>query len=119
MNMTIEQPIDRASAHGETRPIPFQPPRYSYGFADEHDAPAIAAMGDAYPLPEVHASLARGDDEWIVARRGRRVVAVVRLRGPRADAPVVAAEHCCLGLGRYLTHLADVWVRAMSLPAAA
>lgn len=110
---------------GERRPLPIQPRRYSYDFADQRDAAGIAALGDHYSPAAVRASLATGDDEWIVARRGRVIVAAVHVRaadrrGAHAiDAPVVAEEHRACGLERYLTHLADVWLRAMAASAAA
>src|SRR5215207_7859601 len=87
------------TVRGERRPAPVQPRQYSYDFADQRDAAGIAALGDHRSLAAVRASLAKGDDEWIVARQGRVIIAVVHvgLAGPRRaheiDTPVVAEEH--------------------------
>jgi len=94
------------------------PPRYSFDFADTPDASRIAALGARYTLDAVRQSLAEGNDEWITARRGEDIVAAVRIRaaeqwfGHTVEAPVV-------GLERYLTHLAELWVRALTPPSAA
>ena len=106
----------------EPRTVPFQPPRYSFDFADTSDASRIAALGAQYTLDAVRRSLANGNDEWIVARRGPDIVAAVRIRGQEqrlvhtVEAPVVAALHLHSGLERYLTHLAELWVQALALP---
>ncbi len=119
-----------------SRPAPFAPSRYEYGFAGPGDeaaiaalvtADAIAARGGAWSagasarqtISDVRQSLAIGEDEWIVARRGRAIVAAVRVRAHlRAGAHLQAApsvdpahRHC--GLERYLAHLALVWLRAV------
>lgn len=109
----------------EPRAVPFQPPRYSYGFADSSDASRIAALGGYCSLDWVRQSLTDGNDEWIIARRGQEIVAVVRVRAEeqwrthKVDAPVVAEQHQRCGLERYLTHLAELWIQSITLPAAA
>ncbi|HJU68283.1 MAG TPA: hypothetical protein VJ650_08530 [Gemmatimonadaceae bacterium] len=109
----------------ETRAIPFQPPRYAYGFADLSEASRIAALGGYCSIDMVRASLTQGDDEWIIARRGGAVVAAIRVRAEqpwrtyKVDAPVVAEQHQRCGLERYLTHLAELWIQSITLPAAA
>jgi hypothetical protein len=109
----------------EPRTVPFQPPRYSFDFADTADASWIAALGAQYTLDVVRQSLAKGNDEWITARRGRDIVAAVRIRAEDqrlahvVDAPVVAAQHLHSGLERYLTHLAELWVQSLTLPMSA
>jgi hypothetical protein len=101
------------------------PPRYSFDFADTPDASRIAALGARYTLDAVRQSLAEGNDEWITARRGEDIVAAVRIRAAEqsfvrtVEAPVVAARHLQSGLERYLTHLAELWVRALTSPSAA
>jgi hypothetical protein len=101
--------------------VPFQPPRYSFDFADTPDASRIAALGAQYTLDAVRQSLAKGNEEWITARRGRDIVAAVRIRADEqwlvctVDAPVVAAQHLHSGLERYLTHLAELWVQSLAL----
>jgi triphosphoribosyl-dephospho-CoA synthetase len=78
-----------------------------------------------YPLDAVRQSLANGNDEWIIARHGRDIVAAVRIRAEEqwlvhtVDAPVVAAQHLRCGLDRYLTHLAELWVQSLTLPISA
>ena len=109
----------------EPRTVPFQPPRYSFDFADTPDASRIAALGDQYTPDVVRRSLAEGNEEWITARRGRDVVAAVRIRAEEqwlvhtVDAPVVAPQHLHSGLERYLTHLAELWVQSLTLPISA
>ena len=109
----------------EPRTAPFQPPRYSFDFADTSDASRIAALGAQYTLDAVRQSLAKGNDEWVIARRGQDIVAAVRIRAEdqwplhTVDAPVVAAQHLHSGLERYLTHLADLWIQSINLPIAA
>jgi hypothetical protein len=105
----------------EPRTVPFQPPRYSFDFAYTPDASRIAALGAQYTLDAVRKSLANGNDEWIVARHGRDIVAAVHIRAEEqwlvhaVDAPVVAAQHLHCGLERYLTHLAELWVQSLTL----
>jgi hypothetical protein len=109
----------------EPRMVPFQPRRYSFGFADTPDASRIAALGAQYTIDTVRQSLAEGNDEWITARRGLDIVAAVRIRAGEqclartVDAPVVAARHLQSGLERYLTHLAQLWVQALATPGSA
>ena len=109
----------------EPRTAPFQPPRYSFDFADMPDASRIAALGAQYPLDAVRQSLAKGDEEWITARHGQDIVAAVCIRAEEqwlvhtVDAPVVAAQHLHSGLERYLTHLAELWVQSLTLPISA
>ena len=106
------------------RPVPVPPGRYAYDFADRADAPRIADLGGHHSLAAVRASLAAGDDEWIVARRGPTVVAAVCVRcgfpdGTHTiDAPAVAEEHRHCGLERYLTHLAQIWTQSIGRAAA-
>ena len=108
----------------ELRTTPFQPPRYSFGFADSSDAFQIAAL-DQYSLDEVRQSLILGNDEWIIARRGRDIVAAIRIRADErrlvhtADSPVVAAQHLHSGLERYLIHLGELWLQSLALPLSA
>ena len=105
----------------EPRTVPFQPPRYSFDFADAPDASRIAALGAQYTLDAVRHSLANRNEEWITARRGQDIVAAVRIRAEgqwpmhTVDAPVVAAQHLQSGLERYLTHLAELWVQSLTL----
>ena len=112
-------------ARDETRPAPFQPPRYSFDFANTSDASRIAALGTQYTLDAVRRSLADGNDEWIIARRRQAIVAAVRIRaenewsGHVVDAPVVDVQHRHSGLERYLTHLAALWLRKITLPISA
>ena len=109
----------------EKRAEPFAPPRYTYDFANTADASRIAALGGYCSLAAVRKDLAEGNDEWIVARRGQEIVAVVRVRTDepwrsyKVDAPVVAEQHQRCGLERYLTHLADLWIQSINLPIAA
>ena len=109
----------------EPRTVPFQPPRYSFEFADTPDASRIAALGAQYTPDAVRRSLAEGNEEWIIARRGRDIVAAVRIRADgqwlvrTVDAPVVATQHLHSGLERYLTHLAELWVQSLTLPISA
>jgi hypothetical protein len=109
----------------EPRKAPFQPPRYSFDFADTPDASRIAALGAQYALDAVRQSLAKGNDEWIIARRGEDMVAAVRIRAEQqppvyaVDAPVVDAQHLHCGLERYLTHLAELWIQSLTLPISA
>ena len=109
----------------EKRAEPFAPPRYTYDFADMPDASRIAALGGHCSLAAVRQSLTEGNDEWIVARRGKEIVAVVRVRTDepwrsyKVDAPVVAEQHQRCGLERYLTHLAELWVQSLDLPISA
>ena len=126
----MTSPAQETTAHlqlvrDKARTAPFQPPRYSFDFADTSDASRIAALGAQYTLDAVRQSLAKGNDEWVIARRGRDIVAAVRIRaeGQRplhtVEAPVVAAQHLHSGLERYLTHLAELWVRSLTLPISA
>jgi hypothetical protein len=109
----------------EKQKAPFQPPRYTYDFANMDDASRIAALGGYCSLAMVRKSLMEGKDEWIVARRGKDIVAAVRVRTDepwrsyKVDAPVVAEQHQRCGLERYLTHLADLWIQSINLPIAA
>jgi hypothetical protein len=109
----------------ERRPAPFQPPRYAFDFANAPDASRIAALGAQYTLDAVRHSLAEGNDEWIIARRRQAIVAAVRIRaddhwpGHTVEAPVVAVQHLHSGLERYLTHLAELWMRTVTLPISA
>jgi hypothetical protein len=104
---------------------PFKPPRYAYGFADLSDAKRISALRNDWSLEMVRASLAQGNDEWIVARQGNEIVAAVHVHAEepwqsyRAGSPTVAEHHTRCGLERYLTHLADLWIQSINLPAAA
>jgi hypothetical protein len=126
----MTSPAQETTAHlpvvrDEPRTVPFQPPRYSFDFADTTDASRIAALSAQYTLDAVRQSLAKGNDEWIIARRGPAIVAAVRIRAEEqrlvhtVDAPVVAPQHLHSGLERYLTHLAELWVQALSLPISA
>jgi hypothetical protein len=121
-----------------SRPAPFAPSRYEYGFAGPGDEAAIAALVTAdaiaarggtssvgaiadQTISDVRQSLAIGEDEWIVARHGRAIVAAVRVRahlrvGAHLQAaPSVDPAHRQCGLERYLAHLALVWLRAMGV----
>jgi hypothetical protein len=122
----MTSPTRETTAHlqvvrDEPRTVPFQPPRYSFDFADTPDASRIAALGAQYTIDAVRQSLAKGNDEWITARRGQDIVAAVRIRAEEqwlvhtVDAPVVAAQHLQSGLERYLTHLAERWVQSLTL----
>jgi hypothetical protein len=126
----MTSPAGETTAHlqvalDERRTVPFQPPRYSFDFADTPDASRIAALGAQYTFDAVRQSLAEGNDEWITARRGLDIVAAVRIRAEEArllhtvDAPVVAARDLQSGLERYLTHLAELWVQALTPPSSA
>jgi hypothetical protein len=103
----------------------FKPPKYTYDFADESDAPRIAALAGYDSVAVARASLVGGEDEWIVARQGGALVGVVRVRtvepwrSHTIDAPVIATEHRRRGLERYLKHLAEIWIESISLPVAA
>lgn len=124
-SLTQETTAHLQFVRDEARTAPFQPPRYSFDFADTPDASRIAALGAQHILDAVRQSLAKGDDEWIIARRGQDIVAAVRIRAEdqwplhRVDAPVVAVQHLHSGLERYLTHLAELWVRSLTLPISA
>jgi hypothetical protein len=110
-------------ARDEPLTAPFRPPRYCFDFADTPDASQIAALGASYTLDAVRQSLAEGEDEWIIARRGQSIVAAVRIPAGEqrfvhaADAPVVATQHLHHGLERYLAHLARLWIQSLSLSA--
>lgn len=109
-------------ARVESRTAPFKPPRYSFDSADPRDALGIAALGAHYAIDVVQRSLAKGDDEWITARRGQDIVAAVRIRAEEqqvvhtVEAPFVAARHLHYGLERYLTHLAELWIQSFAQP---
>ena len=122
----MTSPTRETTAHlqvvrDEPRTVPFQPPRYSFDFADTPDASRIAALGAQYTIDAVRQSLAKGNDEWITARRGQDIVAAVRIRAEEqrlvhtVDTPVVATQHLHSGLERYLTHLAELWVQSLTL----
>ena len=126
MNTTAQEttahlPVVRS----DIQPTPFKPPRYSYGFADRADATQIAALAGHYPLELVRDSLRQGNDEWIIARRGEAIVAAIHVRAEpgwqthKIHGLVVAEPHQRCGLERYLTHLAELWIQSINLPAAA
>lgn len=104
------------------RTVAFRPPHFSFEFADRPDASQIAALGARYTVDGVRESLAKGNDEWIIARRGRDIVAAICVRAEEqwfvhtVEAPVVAAKHLQAGLERYLTHLAELWLESVRLP---
>jgi hypothetical protein len=107
----------------ERSTTPFKPPRYTYDFAEPSDAERIAALRNDWSVEMVRASLTQGNDEWI--RHRDEIIAAVRVRTEepwqsyRAEAPTVAEHHTRCGLERYLTHLADLWIQSINLPAAA
>ena len=126
MNTTAQETTAHLRVVRSERPTtPFKPPRYAYDFADPSDAKRIAALNSAWSLEMVRASLAQGNDEWIIARHGGEIVAAVHIRTEepwqsyRVEAPTVLEQHRRCGLERYLAHLAELWIQSINLPAAA
>jgi hypothetical protein len=126
MNTTAQETTAHLQVvRSERSATPFKPPRYTYGFADASDAKRIAALRTDWSLETVRASLAQGNDEWIIARHRGEIVAAVHIRTEEpwqsycVEPPTVLEQHRRCGLERYLTHLADLWIQSINLPAAA
>ena len=126
MNTTAQETTAHLQVVCSERPkTPFKPPRYTYDFGEPSDAKRIAALNSAWSLEMVRTSLAQGNDEWIIARHGHEIVAAVQVRTEepwqayRVEPPTVRAHHTRCGLERYLTHLAELWIQSINLPATA